>query len=266
MVMFYRELAWNRKQFLIWTVILTLSSVLMLAMFPSIAEQADKYTELLKNSPKAMISGLGAGNMDFAKVLDFFAYIIPYIILFAAIYAMLLGAGMLSTEEDEQTIDFLLAKPVTRSGIVTAKYAAALVYLLLLNVVLTLANYIAIEAFKGKSTYSLKAFLMIALGAFLVQWTFASIGFFLSVFVVRSKSLTPISLGVVLGTYFISIASVVSAKLENLKYVTPFQYVNPANIIKNEGLNGVYVSIMVGFIAIMTVGTYWAYQRKDIKG
>lgn len=265
MPMFYRELARNRKQFLIWTIILALSSVLMLAMFPSISQQAGKYTELLKNSPKAMLSGLGAENINFAKVLDFFAYIIPYIILFAAIYAMFLGSGMLAKEEDEKTIDFLLAKPVKRSSIVTAKYAAVLVYLLLFNLIMTLANYAAIQAVKGKSTYNLKAFLLISVGTFLVQWTFAAIGFFLSVFVTRSKSLTPLSLGVVLGTYFISITSAVSQKLENLKYVTPFQYVNPAKIIQSDGLDGVYVGIMLVVIGVMTAGTYLAYQRKDIK-
>lgn len=265
MLMFRRELTRNRKQFLIWTIILVLASVGMMAMFPSIADQADKYTELLKNSPKAMASGLGIENIDFAKVLDFFAYVIPYIILFAAIYAMLLGAGILSKEEDEKTIDFLLAKPVTRSKIVTAKYAATLFYILLFDLVLTLANYAAIEAVRGNSAYSLKAFLLISLGTFLVLWTFASIGFFLSVFVVRSKSLTPLALGVVLGTYFISIASVVSEKLENLKYITPFQYINPAGIIKNERIDGIYLIIMITVIVLMTTGTYLAYQRKDLK-
>lgn len=266
MSMFYRELARNRKQVLIWTVILVLSSILMLAMFPSIAEQADQYNKIMKTSPKAMISGLGAENLDFGKVLDFFAYIVPYLVLAVAIFAMLLGAGMLAKEEEEKTIEFLLAKPVKRAEIITAKYAAALFYLLLLNIVLTVANYLAIEVVRGKSAYSLKAFLLISAGAFLVQWTFLSLGFFLSVFFVRSKVLTSLSLGVVFGLYFVSIASAVSEKLADLKYLTPFQYVNAANIIRDERLDGVYVLIMFAVIAVMAIGTYVAYQRKDIKG
>lgn len=173
---------------------------------------------------------------------------------------------MISREEDEKTIDFLLAKPVTRWSIVTAKYAAAMFYLFLMNALLTLANFLAIEAVRGKSVYSLKAYLLIALGAFLVQWTFASLGFFFSVFFVRSKVLTSISLGLVFGMYFISITSAVSEKLADLKYVTPFQYVNAAKIINNESLEGVYLVIMGVIIVLTTVGTYLAYQRKDIKG
>lgn len=264
MTIFLRELARNRKQFLIWTVILILSSVLMLAMFPSISEQADKYTDLLKNSPKAMMSGLGLNDISFSKVLDFFAYVIPYITLFASIYAIFLGSGILSKEEDEKTIDFLLAKPVTRSSIVTAKYLCMLFYIFLFNFFLTAANYLAIEAVRGTSTYSVKAFFFIALGMFLVQWTFASIGFLLSVFIVRSKSLTPISLGVVLGTYFISIASLISEKLDYLKYFTPFQYINPANIIKHERIEGVYLTIIILVIGTMTSGAYLAYNKKNI--
>jgi len=264
MTIFLRELARNRKQFLIWTVILILSSVLMLAMFPSISEQADQFTELLKNSPKAMMSGLVANDISFAKVLDFFSYVIPYITLFASIYAIFLGSGILSKEEDEKTIDFLLAKPVTRSSIVTAKYSCTLFYIFLLNVLLITANYLAIEAVRGTSTYSLKAFLIISLGMFLVQWAFASIGFLLSVFIVRSKSLTPISLGIVLGTYFISIASVISEKLDYLKYFTPFQYINPANIIKHERIEGVYLTILISLITTMTAGAYLAYNKKNI--
>lgn len=264
MIIFFRELARNRKQFIIWTMILILSSVLMLAMFPSISEQADKYTDLLKNSPKAMVSGLGANDISFAKVLDFFSYVIPYISLFASIYAMFLGSGILSKEEDEKTIDFLLAKPVTRINIVTAKYLSMLFYILLLNLFLTLGNYFAIETVRGTSTYSLKAFLVISLGMFLVQWTFASIGFFLSIFVVRSKSLTPISLGFVLGSYFISIASVISQKLDYLKYFTPFQYINPVNIILHERIESVYLIIIISIISTMTAGAYLAYNKKSI--
>lgn len=93
---------------------------------------------------------------------------------------------------------------------------------------------------------------------------FASIGFFISVFVVRSKSLTPISIGLVLGSYFLSIASVVSEKLDFPKYFTPFQYINPAKILKFERIELIYLVIIFGVISLTTIGAFLAYNRKNI--
>jgi ABC-2 type transport system permease protein len=197
-------------------------------------------------------------------VLGFYAYIAPYILLFAVIYAMILGAGILSKEEDEKTIEFLLAKPVTRNRIVAPKMLATAFYILLFNIINTIANLIMIEAVRGGSKYDLSTFLLISAGFALAMLTFAAAGFIISIFVVKSKSILSIALGVVLGEYFLSIASGVTKDLDVLKHVTVFKYVDPTIILRDNAIKPAYIAVMLCVTAVSVLLTFVLYNKKDI--
>lgn len=263
MVIYLRELARNRKSFIIWTLSLVLSDVLMMFFFPTVYDQSKQFNDILRQFPESLTSALNLDILNFSDVLNFFAYEFQYIILFGGVFAMMFGANALSREEDDKTIEFLMAKPVTRSCIVSAKMLSVLTYLALFNIIMLLGNFITFEIVK-KDSYSVKLLILVILGNFLAQVTFAAIGFLISVFVVKSKSVLSVSLGVVLGTYFLSFATAVSDKLENLKYLTPFKYVNPAELLKNGRIETVYLVIMLCTIVLSTALTYFFYSRKNI--
>lgn len=263
MTLFLRELARNRKQFYVWTIVLVLANIGMMAFFPSMREKAKMINELYSQFPKEVIAAVSLDKLDFSNIISFFAYIFQYIILFGGIYAMLLGASIISKEEGDKTIEFLLAKPITRTSIVTSKVLCVLTYLVLFNIIFALTNYAVFEAVK-KENYSMKVFMLLEAGFFLLQVTFAAIGLFISMFVTRAKTVYPVSLGVVLGTYFFSIVSVLSEKFDNLKYFTPFKYVNPADLAADGRIKGVYLVIMAVVVAVMIAGTYIVYNKKNI--
>jgi len=264
MIIFLRELVRNRKGFIAWTVSLVLFNAMMVAFFPSIADNAKMYDEMLKGFPKGMIAAFGLDKISMSNILGFFGtecYI--FITLFGSIYAMLLGASILSKEEGEKTIEFLMAKPVTRNVIVTAKVANAFFYILLFNVMFSFTNFLMFEAMKTED-YSIKAFLMLSIGPLLIHLTFAAIGFLISVFVVKAKSVYPISIGFVLVMYFLSIMSSISEKLTNLKYFTPFKYVEASSLIIDERIEPIYLVIMLGVMTVSIAATYVLYNRKNI--
>lgn len=263
MTIFLRELKRYRKGFIIWTTCLVSSNVGMMLMYPTFADQSPEYQELMKKFPKQMLEGLGMDKLNFGQILDYFAYIFLYIMLFGAAYAMLLGSNIVSREENDKTIEFLLAKPVTRNGIITQKVLTVLFYITLFNLIFGVVDFITFEAIK-KSDYSMENFMLLHVGFYLLQLTFAAVGLLLSIFVTKSKAIYPATFGVVLGTFFINIVSAVSDKLENLKYITPFKYVNPSNIVVNKTIEPVYIVIMLTVIAASTVLTYVAYNRKNI--
>lgn len=263
MVIYLRELARNRKAFIIWTIALLLSDVLMMFFFPAVYDQSKSFNDMIRQFPESLTSAFNLDILNFGDVLNYFAYVFQYIILFSGIFAMIFGAGALSREEDEKTIEFLMAKPVTRNYVVSAKLLAVLTYLVLFNVIMAVGNFMAFEAVK-KDDYSIKLLLLVIAGNFLAQVTFAAIGFLISVFIVKSKSVLSVSLGVVLGTYFLSIASAVSDKLENLKYLTPFEYVSPADLVNSGRVETVYLVIMLCAVLLSTVLTYFFYNRKNI--
>ena len=143
---------------------------------------------MVKGFPKGMIEAFGLDKISMSTILGFFGtecYI--FITLFGSIYAMLLGASILSKEEGEKTIEFLLAKPVTRSTIVTAKMANAFFYITLFNIIFAFVNFLMFETVKIEE-YSKKAFLLLSIGPLLLHLTFVAIGLLISVFIIKAKS------------------------------------------------------------------------------
>ena len=66
-------------------------------------------------------------GIDLATVLGYFGLVFLFVQLCLAIQAANYGFALVSVEEREWTADFLLAKPVGRSQIMTSKLLAALV-------------------------------------------------------------------------------------------------------------------------------------------
>lgn len=265
MNIFKREIYKNKKSFIVWTIVLLSLSLYVVALFPTMADQADKMKDVFKTMPKAFLDAFNVNKLDMGEILGFYGmegYL--FITLLGSMYAILLGAGMVSKEEDEKTIEFLLSKPISRNHILVSKMAAVFSYILVLNLIIATFNYFAFEIVK-KSNYDEKTFLLLSVAPLLIHITFAAIGFLMSMFIVRAKSVLPASIGIVLGTYFLGIISAMTDKAENLKYISPFKYVDAADIIINKRIDSIYLFIMA-IVVIGCIGaTYVIYNKKDIR-
>jgi len=259
-----REIISNRKSFLIWIVIIVPLNAMIFSVYPSFASQAGEMGELIKNYPETFIQAFGLHVLDLTNILHYFGMeIYLFVTLLGSIYSMILGSGIISKEEDEKTIEFLLAKPVSRTKIITSKILAVLSYIVLFNIMLFIANYIMMEVLKTGG-FDIKVFILLSLGALLLHLTFAAIGLLISVFIIKARTVMSVSLGVVLGMYFLGLASSMSDKLTGLKYVSPFKYVDAADIIINVKIDYIYIIIMALIICFSVIGTYIFYRKKDI--
>lgn len=264
MIIFLRELKRNRKAFIIWTVALVLFNVMMMSFFRSITGDVQKLDELVKSYPEGILKIFGMDRLSMSDVLGYFgteAYVI--ITLLGSIYAMLLGSGIISKEESDKTIEFLLAKPVTRTRIVTSKALCVLFYVITFNIIFSVSNFIMFEVVKT-ADYDLTGFLLVSIGPLLLSLTFAAIGLMISVFITKSKTVYPLSIGIVIGAYALNVIASISDKTEKLKYFTPFKYVESANLIIDKNIETVYLIIMACIIVFSTVATYVIYNKKDI--
>jgi ABC-2 type transport system permease protein len=259
-----RELNKNRRAFIIWVIAITLLNFLPMSVFPSLANDTKAIEELMKALPKELISAFGLDKLDMSEILGYYAtkgYF--YVVLFGTIYTSILASSILAKEESEKTIEFLLAKPITRKQIVTGKLAALLIYIVLFNLLVSLGTYISFEMFKIKD-YDLKRFLLLAVGVFLVQVTFATLSYLISVFITKSKTAYPISIGLVITGYILSVISSISPDLEKIKYLTPFKYVDAVDILLKGRIEPGYLVTFAILNIIFVAATYFFYQRKDI--
>jgi ABC-2 type transport system permease protein len=264
MIIFVRELRKNLKYFIIWTSLMVLMTAYMGFLFPTMSSQSKTFQKLMEGYPKALIEAFNLDLMDFTNIVKFFAsesYV--FLILLGSIFAMILSAGMLSKEENDKTIEFLYAKPVTRNYIITSKLLSVLFYILSFNVIIGVST-IGIFLSVSKTSFSIPNVLLLLVGATLVQLVFAAIGFVISVFIVKTKTILPITISIVIGAYFINSLAGMSSNTEKFKYITPFKYVDARDILKNNSINGVYLAIMAAVVIISIILSYVIYNRKNI--
>jgi len=260
---YWRELSVNRKAMLIWSVILAGLGILVLAFFPTIAQQAESIQQLMAGMPKGLMEAFGMEKISVTDIMGYYAtkqY--TTLTLFGSIYAIILASGILSKEENDKTIEFLLSKPVSRSKIISAKLLSIITIIIIFNLLITVIMYISLEAVKT-ADYSLKVFLLLSLAVLLLQLTFACLGFLASVIIRRSQNVLPFSLGLVMVSYFLGIASVLSEKLDFLKYLSPFKYVDAVDILSQQRIDPTYLVIMVLIDVIAVAMSYYLYRRKD---
>lgn len=259
-----RELRKNSRPFMIWLILLSAVNACMFMAFGTVSEMAANTESMLSQYPEAFIKAMSLDKFNMTNILHYYAsrsYIL--ITLFGSIYAVMLSSCILSKEESERTIEFLISKPITRQEIVTAKYLCVLLYTTLFNLIFSAGNYVLMQLFKTNE-FDLKPFLLVSLGAYFIHIIFASVCFLLSVFITNTKAVISVSFGIVFITYFFSILASVEEKMSFIRYISPFSYYNAEDLVVKASISTGYLYITALLIMISTGLTYFFYSRKNI--
>lgn len=262
MNIYIHELKMYRKTAIVWNLSLIGVFALFMAMFPTIFSDAMLMQDMLSNFPEEFLRVFGMGSMDFSSEMGYYSYIFTYILVAGSILAMNLGISVLSEEIRENTADFLLAKPIKRNKIVTAKILAVMTFIIITNIIQIPTARVILELVK-KNSFDNKIFLMISMTLLFIQIFFVSFGLFLSVLFKKIKSVVPISLGSVFGFYIIQFLNE-SLDDEKLSYFTPFAYFNSNRIIDTGGYDIKHLILCAIWVVIFTTVAYIVYSKKDI--
>jgi ABC-2 type transport system permease protein len=265
-MIFRREFVRNAKSLFIWSLIIGGYAFLVLANFEQMADALNAKKDLLDAYPAGLKKAFDMDELDLSTFIGFYGVQIYLMTtLLGSIFVSILAANIIAKEENDKTIEFILSKPVTRTQIIIQKLLVVGLYILILNAFVTGVSLFAIQLAKGYEI-AIKPFALLVTATVLLHLTFAAISFALSALMRKTRSIVSISLGIVLGSYFLNVMSGVSEDLENFKYVSFFQYIDAATIVKNNAINILYVWIMVAVILISVIFAYLYYRKKDIAG
>lgn len=259
------ELRRNFKAFLIWTLAIVIFVMWMLYIYESSFAGGDKgMQEFVELFPESMRRAFGIDRLDLSKITGYFGMEVHLmIILFGSMYAVLLSSSLLSKEEGDKTVEFLLSRPITRSEVVTQKLLTYLTYVTLSSSLTWLATYFAMLRYE-KAGFDAAAFWLLGGMTFLAILAIASLGFLGSVFVTRNRTVYSASLGLVLGLYAMQVIADGSQKASFLRYFTPFKWAFAGDILSKGEVDPVYLGLSIGVIVLSIAGAYRAYAKKDI--
>lgn len=254
----------NARSLLLWTVIVAGLGGLMLFLFPAFEDSFSDIEQLLDAYPPEFLEafGLGENGLDMSTVYGWFGvegYL--FVTLIGGSYAAILGSSILSKEEDEKTIEFLLSKPISRSNIYFGKAIVVLINLLVLN---TAVSLVLLIAFTTIGDFDFILWFLFSYAPLILQIVFASVALFISIFVTKSRQVMSVSLGLSIGLYVVDLISTLTESAEFLKYFTPYEYVNAISIINDQQIKPLYLMISLVIVSLSLIGGWQFYKRKDI--
>ena len=209
----------------------------------------------------AASAGTDGGDFD---VIVPFVQGIGNVVMMGAIFAMILGALIISREEDEKTIEFLLSHPVTRLEIALSKLSGFTAVIVLFNVVLLAVDIVLLEAFKTAAGYDLGAVFGVWLSALVLIYFFGAAGILLSSFVTKGGAVVGFSIGVPLIMSILNALGGVDNRLfRTLSYLSPFKYFDVEAIIGRGGARPGFIAAFIVLSAVLIAFSFGRYRRRE---
>ncbi len=260
MILYRHEMKMNLKSLLIWTLCvggLCFGCILLYgSLEDSIQGMAQSYSDL-----GAMSVALGMDKMSLATLTGYYATEIAMMHgLGGAMFAAILGSGLLSKEEAGHTSEFLNVLPVGRRSVVLQKYLALISNLLIFNLVCVMMYLLGFYALG--ETVSAKEMTLYHLAALVMQTEIATVCFLLSA--CTKRILIGAGLGVSVLMFALDMMCRIVPAIENLKYVTPFYYANAADIFSAGKINAVCLLIAAAVILCSLAAAVFRYRTKDL--
>ena len=260
-VLFVHELRQGFRSLLWWTLAIVGFIVMCIALFPQMASQMDSVGEIF-SSMGSFSEAFGMDKINFGSFIGFYSVECGNILgLGGALFAAILGAGIISKEESGHTVEFLYTHPLSRCSVLASKLAAVFVQIVLLNLVVFAATLLSITAIGESIPW--KEIGLINLSFFLCQIEIAGICFCISAFLNRSS--LGVGIAVPLLFYYMNIAANIGDKVEFLKYITPYAYCEASEIVSRLTLDPTLLLIGLAITVAGTAAAFVYYPSKDLK-
>jgi ABC-2 type transport system permease protein len=253
----------NLNSVITWSVAIAVLIFIFVSMFSSFAADAELLNEMMANFPEELLMAFGMTGIDLSTVLGFYSFAFLFAQICLAIQAANYGFSLVSIEERELTADFLLAKPVGRTQILTSKLLAALTGLTITNIFIWICSFTFIEIFKGDKTYEPRNLILLLVSILVFQLFFLTVGLVISLLVKRVRSVTPYAMALAFGMYVLSVFGDMLGE-SKLESITPFKHFEPQYIVQNAAYDYSLVMISIVVIVISLLGSFFLYSRRNI--
>ena len=254
----------NIKSVITWSLAIALLIFIYLSIFSSIVVDAKILNEVMASFPEEFLIAFGMTDMDWSTILGFFGVFFLFVQICLSIQAANYGFALVSVEETDLTADFLLAKPVGRTKIMTSKLLAAITGLTITNLVVWISSFVFLRMYSDGGQFETKPVLYLLLSIAIFQLFFLTVGMLISLLVKRVRSVTPFSMALVFGMYVLNAFGGMIGE-DKLEILSPFKHFEPNYILKHTAYDLPLAWISVAVIVISIVGSYVLYSRRNIR-
>jgi ABC-2 type transport system permease protein len=263
MNIFVREMKANRKSLILWCVGIVALIGSGMSKYAGLSSSGQSINDMISQMPQSLQAVMGVSVLDLSKATGYYGVLFLYMVLLATVHAAMLGATIISKEERDKTAEFLFVKPASRNKIILSKMLAALLNIAVLNIAAGVSSFLIVGNYSSGESIGPDIAVTTA-GLLILQLLFLVMGTAIAAFYKQPKKAASRASGILLLTFFLSIAVDLNENLEVLKYLTPFKYFQAKDMMYGGGFDAVYVALSAVLIAALCLATFVAYRKRDL--
>jgi|GEM_PF-800575 len=243
-----------------WGIGLTLFSSMYIGVYPQMAEEMGS----LANLSIYRLMGI-----DLASFAGYIASIVVQILpIILGVYVIMMATGTLAGEEENGTLELIVAMPLKRWQIVTMKTLALLIVTLLIMVIFGIGSavilYMVIEAVEITIDITPLQLFYALMWAFPLMVAIYGIALFLSTFMPTRRSAMIVMFTFYLASYLGNNISATVESMEWVQNISLFSYVNTTATVFTDGVDMVNISILLAIGVIFFGLAVWTFQGRNL--
>jgi ABC-2 type transport system permease protein len=255
----------DRRRSFMWWSFAALASMFHVAFYPSFRKNGSAIDQLYQQMPQSMRRMFGGGDgISFGSPAGFlhsevFSTLLPIVLL---IFAIGFGARALAGAEEDGTLEFTMANPVTRSRFALERYVAMAGMIFGLGGVYTLGLLALAPPFGLLDGVSIPKLIAACFAATCLALLHATIAFAVGGAWGGRARATSVAAGVAVLGYVIF--GLVNANVARpLRFLSPFYWYLSRNVIV-RGLPLEAVLIPLGLSLVLAAGAIWGFRHRDL--
>jgi ABC-2 type transport system permease protein len=258
---FLHALARLRGQILGWGLALLLMGVLTVVRYNIVQDNQEPIRQLLQGSLGGFIRMFGDVDRLTTPAGFLSLALFSYLPLVLGVFAVLSGSGLVVADEENGTLDLLLAHPVSRTALFLGRLLALAVATLVILVLSWLGFLVAMHWSTLDVGWWALARPYVSLAALL--FFFGTLSLLLSM-VLPARRTAAMTAGVVLlVSYFLTTLARLDKGLERIAQFSPLYYYQGGDAL--TGLNGQWLTGLLAAAGLLTALAWWCFERRDIR-
>jgi ABC-2 type transport system permease protein len=255
---------WQRRWSTAWWSFGVFSFIFInMVFYPTFKNQAADLEKSFASLPKAALQLFG-GSADFFSPVGFLNSQIFFLMLplLLTILAVALGSSLIAREEQDGTLETLLARPISRNQLLLSKIIAGSIILAFVSAV-AMATVVLSALVFGLDGVSSASIAQASFNSFLLAYCTGAIAFLLAATGRARSAAIGIAAMVGFGGYLISSLAGTVGWLKTPSKVFPFDYFQSEAILRGT-YHWVNAMFFVAVALACGVLSYLAFRRRDL--
>ena len=260
---FAKTLRDSRRALLWWSLGLVGLVSMMVSVYPSVHRNTS-LNKLIQDYPKALKAFIAfGGTVDYTSAAGYlgsevFSLMVPLLLLIAAIGA---GARAVAGEEEQGTLDLLLANPISRRRLALEKLAALAAELSVLAFVLWAA--LAIGTGLAGMHVGLDKLAAATLDATLLALLYGVLALFVGSAFGRHGPAVAVPVAAAVAAYLVNALAAVVSALSPAQKASPFFHYAAGDPLR-QGLSPWHTGLLALAVVTLAILTPLTFERRDL--